>query len=495
MHSAISIPDAAIIVLYLTVVVGVGLWIGRRQRDVRGFLLADRELPWWLLLLSIVATETSSVTFLSVPGIAYGGDLTFLQVSIGYVVGRYVVVALLLPSYFRGQIFTAYEVLDRQFGAATKRVASLLFVVTRCAADGLRLYLTAIALRLVLFGAVREHIVQHPTFDHELFWSIVLAGGGTILYTCMGGIKAVVWTDFIQFFVYVAGALVSAVTIVIRLAESGHGWSNLPLDAAKLRVFDLSWDLANSYTLWSGILGGAFISLATHGADQLMVQRYLSARSPADAARALWASGWVVLIQFAGFLSIGLGLAAYYGGRHFATSDEVFATFIVEELPIGAIGLTLAAVFAAAMSTLSGSLNSLAGAAVNDFYLPLWAKDASPRHVLRVTRALTIAFGAIQIGVAMGGQFLSRTVVEEVMAIAGMTTGVVLGVFLLGIFTRRVQQSAAIVGIVLGLMTVVTVRFATALGWTWYSIVGAGATFLVAVGADSLLSLGKVKSP
>lgn len=495
MHLVISIPDATIIVLYLAGVVGLGLWIGRRQRDVSGYLLGDRELPWWLLLLSIVATETSSVTFLSVPGIAYGGDLTFLQVAIGYLVGRYAVVALLLPSYFRGRIFTAYEVLDRRFGVATKRVASLLFLATRCAADGLRLYLTAIAARLVLFGPVGEHVADQPTLDRELCWAILLAGGGTILYTCMGGIKAVVWTDFIQFFVYMAGALASAITIGTHLTESGFHWDDLVIDAAKLRVVDMSFDFTKSYTLWAGILGGAFISLATHGADQLMVQRYLSARSQADAARALRASGWVVLIQFAGFLAIGLGLAAFYRGRQFATSDEVFATFIVEELPIGAIGLTLSAVFAAAMSTLSGSLNSLAGAAVNDFYVPLWAKHASPRHVLRVTRALTVAFGVIQIGVAMGGQFLKRAVVEEVMAIAGMTTGVVLGVFFLGVFTRHVGQRGAMAGIVLGLATVVTLRFATPLGWTWYSIVGATATFLVAVGTDLLIQRKKGSLP
>jgi SSS family transporter len=492
MQLAISTVDASIVGVYLLGVVLFGGWVGRRQRDVNDYLLGDRALPWWLLLLSIVATETSSVTFLSVPGTAYRGDLTFLQLAIGFVVGRYAVVALLLPQYFQGRIFTAYQVLDRRFGVVTKRVASLLFLVTRSLADGLRLYLTAIMLRLVLFaGAPEEVVTIGATLDQPLVWAVLITGTGTILYTCLGGIKAVVWTDFIQFFIYIAGAVASGIIIIVQIAGSVSDWSEVAIDPAKLRVFDLSFDPSHAYTLWAGVLGGAFIALASHGADQLMVQRYLSARSQREAARALKWSGWVVLAQFAGFLALGLGLAAFYRGREFARADEVFATFIVEELPVGFVGLTLSAVLAAAMSTLSGSLNSLAGTAVNDFYVPLVARNAGPKHVLRVTRILTIVFGLIQIGVAIAGQYLQSTVVEAVLSIAALTTGTVLGIFLLGVLTRHVGQRAALVGIVLGLAAMLFIRLQTSIAWTWYSVVGALVTFSTAWVAQFLLERSK----
>ncbi|MEX2142271.1 MAG: sodium:solute symporter [Pirellulales bacterium] len=490
MQLAISNIDVAIIAAYLLAVVLFGAWVGRRQRGVNDYLLGDRQLPWWLLLISIVATETSSVTFLSVPGTAYRGDLTFLQLAIGFVVGRYAVVALLLPQYFEGRLLTAYQALDRRFGVATKRLASLLFLVTRSLADGLRLYLTAIVLRLVLFGSDPESPPSAElAFDQELAWAVVFTGTATILYTSLGGIKAVVWTDFIQFFIYLAGATASGIVIAVSigLGAPGSDWSDVAVDPAKLRVFDLSLSVTQPYTLWAGILGGAFIALASHGADQLMVQRYLSARSLPEAARALKWSGWVVLAQFSGFLLLGLGLAVFYQGREFARADEVFATFIVEELPIGVVGLTLAAVLAAAMSTLSGSLNSLAGAAMNDFYVPLVAPNASPQHQLRVTRSLTVVFGVIQIAVAIAGQYLQSTVVEAVLSIAALTTGTVLGIFLLGALTRRVGQRAALVGMAVGLAGMLYLRFATPIAWTWYSFVGAVVTWIAAWVAQALL--------
>jgi SSS family transporter len=488
MQLAISNIDVAIIAVYLLGVVLFGAWVGRRQRSVNDYLLGDRQLPWWLLLLSIVATETSSVSFLSVPATAYEGNLTFLQLAIGFVVGRYAVVALLLPQYFEGRLLTAYQALDRRFGVATKRLASLLFLVTRSLADGLRLFLTAIVLRLVLFGsspAAAEG--AQPTFDAELAWAVVITGTATIIYTCFGGIKAVVWTDFIQFFIYLSGAIASGIVIALYIAGSPSGWSEIALDPAKLRVFDLSFDFTQPYTLWAGILGGAFITLASHGADQLMVQRYLSARSMPEAARALKWSGWIVLLQFAGFLLLGLGLAVFYQEREFARADEVFATFIVEELPAGVVGLTLAAVLAAAMSTLSGSLNSLAGTAMNDFYVPLVAPDASPHHLLRVTRVLTVVFGAIQMTVAIAGQYLQGTVVQAVLSIAALTTGTVLGVFLLAALTRSVGQRAALVGMAVGLGGMLYLRFATPIAWTWYSLIGAALTWVTAWAAHSFL--------
>jgi SSS family transporter len=464
---ATSLLDLAVLAVYLVGVVAFGLWVGRHQKGAADYMLGDRDIPWWGLLFSIVATETSSVTFLSIPGFAWSRDFTFLQLPIGYMIGRLLVVAFLLPHYFAGEYFTAYEVLRKRFGGAVGQAASLLFVVTRSLADGLRLFLTAI-------------VVQEIS-GFSLPVSIALVGVTTVVYTFVGGMKAVVWTDVLQFVVYVLGAVVALGVLVARLPG---GWGELVAvgsAAGKFRWFDLRAALDSPYTLWAGTIGGMFLTFGSHGADQLMVQRYLCARSRGEAARALWMSGVVVFLQFAFFLLIGVGLFVFYQAfppaAPFDRPDRVFVRFIVDQLPRGVIGLVAGAVFAAAMSTLSSSLNSSATAVVTDFYRPVARPDASPRHLLSVTRGLTLFFGLVQMLVALGGPLLGQTVVEAVLTIAGFTTGITLGVFFLGIFTKRVGQQAALVGLVLGLATISAVAFGTRLAWPWYTLVGSLATF------------------
>lgn len=499
MDVAIRGIDAAVILAYLLGVVAFGVWVGRGQRNVADYLLGGRSLPWWAVLLSIVATETSSVTFLSIPGLAFspqGGSMVFLQLTFGYVLGRLLVVLLFLPHYFRGDLLTAYQVLDRRFGGATKQAASALFLVMRNLADGLRLYLTAIVLQHVL--------------GVELWLSVVVMGAATIVYTFLGGMKSVIWNDCVQFVIYVAGGLLALAVILAKLGAAGgtpagfsanlaHGWTQMAEFAhaqGKFRVFDLTFDLSKPYTLWAGVLGGIFVALATHGADQLMVQRYLSARSRKEASWALGLSGLVVAVQFALFLLIGVGLACFYHlfppQMPFERNDEVFATFIVDHLPPGVTGLVVAAVFAAAMSTLSGSLNSSAAAAVNDFYVPWRKGSSSPEHLLRVSRAWTIVFGLVQIGVGILGQLFASSVIESVMAIALFTTGGILGVFFLGVLTPHVTQRGALVGLVGGLavMTalVVIVPWLTGsalVAWPWYALAGSAITFAVGLGFHS----------
>lgn len=462
--------DLAIVCVYMAATVAFGLWIGRNQRDLSDYLLGGRNLPWWAVLGSIVATETSTVTFLSVPGLAFaqGGDLRFLQLAFGYVVGRIVVTVLLLPSYFQGQLYTAYEVLHRRFGGTTKSAASVLFLVTRNLADGLRLYLTAIVLEKVVG-------ISLPV-------CIVALGVATIVYTFLGGMKSVVWNDCIQLVVYLGGAVLAGVIILTRLPGGAEQIAAFAVEQGKLRLFDLSVDVTERYTLWSGLLGGAFLTLATHGTDQMMVQRYLCARSQRDARRALILSGFVVLLQFALFLLLGVALAAWYA-RHppstpFASNDEVFPTFIVQGLPVGLAGIILAAVFAAAMSTLSSSLNSSSAAAVNDLYRPLLSEEPGAGHLLWVSRLLTVAFGVVQIGIGIAGRNLAQSVVDSVLAIAGFTTGIILGVFFLGVLNRRVTQPAALIGLVGGTALMVAVLFGTPLAWPWFTIVGSLSTVL-----------------
>ncbi len=498
MNLAIGQIDAAIIVAYLVGVVLFGVWIGRGQRNVAGYLVGGRDLPWWGLLLSIVATETSTVTFLSIPGLAFnpkGGSLVFLQLMLGYVLGRFLVAGLFLPHYFRGELFTSYQVLDRRFGGATKQTASLLFIVTRTLADGLRLYLTAIVLQFVL--------------GLDLWICVVVMGATTIVYTFLGGMKSVVWNDCVQFGIYILGGLVAMGVILVYL---GGGWSGLgdlvgrlsggwarltefAQQHGKFRLLDFSFDPAKPYTFWSGLFGGLFVTLATHGTDQLMVQRYLSARSRKQASWALGLSGLVVSAQFALFLLIGVGLACFYHvfspETSFEKYDQVFPAFIVDHLPPGVVGVIVAAIFAAAMSTLSASLNSSAAAAVNDFYVPARKEKASERHLLWVSRLLTVLFGLAQIGVGIAGQLLYQSVVESVMAIGLFTTGVILGVFFLGVLTKRVPQRGALFGLVGGLaimtelvVIIPLITHKTTLAWPWYAIVGSLVTLTIGLAAS-----------
>jgi SSS family transporter len=457
-------------------VVALGSWVGRGARSVADFMLGGRDLPWWLILFSIIATETSTVTFLSIPGFAFSKDLTWLQIALGFLIGRFAVVFLLLPQYFKGSFYTAYEVLDRRFGGATKKTASLMFIVTRSLADGLRLFLSAIVL---------EEMTGIP-----IHWAVAAIGVTTIIYTFLGGMRAVLWTDLVQFTVYMAGAVVAFFLILDRLPS---GWDQLVTMGAaadKLRIFNLTLDWSEPYALGAGLVGGAFITLGSHGVDQMMVQRYLCARKLRDAQRALWVGGFMIVAQFALFLLIGVGLYCFYQlfppESAFERPDRVFARFILDQMPVGLLGLLLGAIFAAAMSTLSSSLNSCATAAANDLYLPLLGSEVSAAHKLRVTRALTVFFGLVQIAIGIAGQWLKSTVVSAVLGIAAFTTGIVLGVFFLGIFTERVGQRAALAGLVAGLTGMTYIFFATSLAWPWYALVGSLGTFAVGLTASYL---------
>lgn len=480
--AAIATADVAVVGIYLLITVAIGFWVGRGQKDLSDYLLGDRNLPWWAVLGSIVATETSTATVLSIPGWAYAqdGDFRGLQLAMGYVVGRILVAILLLPQYFRGELFTSYEVLNRRFGGATKTTASLLFLLTRTTGDGLRLFLAALVLSK--FAGIGL-----PT-------AIGVMGLVTIVYTVFGGMRSVVWNDCVQLVVYLAGGFVALGVILGNLPGGWDGLVAFGRETERWQIFDFSTTLEDAYTFWAGLIGGAFLTLGTHGTDQLTVQRLLSARNQREAGRALVLSGIVVLLQFALFLLIGVALAAYFQASPpempIASNDEAFATFIVEDMPVGLCGLMLAAVFAAAMSTLSSSLNSSAASASNDLIVPR-LKDRSPGRLLMLGRVLTVLFGIAQVGVALAAESViaavaakGGNVVETVLAIASFTTGIILGVFGLGVFTTRVSQAAALVGFLAGAAATVAVRIVGMrtdfdLAWPWYAFVGATATFAV----------------
>lgn len=463
--------DGAIVVVYLLAVLLFGLWVGRGQKTSADYFLGARSLPWWALLLSIVATETSTVTFLSLPGIAAAanGNLTFLQITFGYIVGRFLIIRLLMPLYFGGKAFTAYQVLESRFGVLSRRAASTLFLVTRNVSDALRLFLTALVLQIVL--------------DLDLTLSVIVIGAITIVYTLVGGAKSVIWNDCIQFAVYMLGAI-AAFTIIIQGTPGGFGTlTQFAQESGKLQLFDFDLSLVKpTMTFWSGLVGGAFLTMATHGTDQLMVQRYLSARNQQDASRALAFSGFIVFAQFAIFLLIGVALAGFFslgGGTDGDSGDRLFASFIVGYMPIGLAGLTLASVFAAAMSTLSSSLNSSATALIKDVYLPLKKEELSQERQLRAGRLATALFGVLQVAIAIVVGIIGTTesTVANVLKITGFASGPVLGIYLLAVLTPHVRQPAALTGFVLGVGCLSVIAMGTNLYWPYYAAVGSLMTF------------------
>ncbi|MCA9229318.1 MAG: sodium:solute symporter [Planctomycetales bacterium] len=476
LNPAIELIDFLIVIGYLGGVLAFGLWVGRGQRSTVDYFLGGRSLPWWALLLSIVATETSTVTFLSIPGYAFAqnGDLRFLQITLGYIVGRLLVVFILLPLYFSGSNFTSYQVLENRFGTTSRRATSLLFLVTRNLSDALRLFLSALALQQAIGIGITSCVVGLGVF--------------TIAYTVFGGVKSVVWNDCIQFLIYMVGAIAALGVIFSLLPEGFEQFWQFSQEQGKLRIFDFDPSLTKrSMTFWAGLIGGMFLTGATHGTDQLMVQRYLSAKSQRGAGWAVALSGLIVCAQFALFLLIGAALACFYDafppvvpfGE--ADGDRVFSHFIVNSLPQGLVGLTLAAVFAAAMSTLSSSLNSSATALVNDIYLPLAERELSPAEQLRVSRMATIGFGILQIAIAILSYHLGVTqgTVGKVLAIAGFALGPMLGLYFLAVFTPRVAQQSALVGFFVGLAVLSWIFIATNLHWAWYAAVGSISTFAV----------------
>ncbi|HKG22801.1 MAG TPA: sodium:solute symporter, partial [Blastocatellia bacterium] len=471
--------DIGIIAAYLAGITIFGWYSGRDQKDIRDYFLGDRDVPWWAITFSIVATETSSATFVSIPGIAFAGNMTFLQLVFGYMIGRLAIVLIFIPLYFRGDLLTAYQALDRRFGPRAKRSAAALFLITRSLSDGLRLLLTAIVL-----GELTGW--SYPV-------SIIITGAATIIYTYFGGMKAVIWTDVSQLFIYILGALVAGYILLDRIPGGWGEFVAAGQAAGKFQAFDFTLDPSKAYTFWAGLIGGAFLTTSTHGTDQLMVQRYLCAKSARQAKAALLASGAIILAQFVLFLMIGIGLYVFYArfpsGADFSRTDRVFPFFIINELPAGVVGLVIASIFAAAMSTLSSSLNSSASTSLADFYRPLLKPDASDEHYLKVSRRMTALWGVAQIAVGISGAGAGESIVNQVLGIAAFTNGPILGIFLLAALTRRVSEDGALIGLALGVIFMLGVQFALPrmtglqIAWPWFVLIGSTVTFACGLAA------------
>lgn len=480
--------DFIILIAYLVGTTLLGVWLGRAQKDAKDYFVAGQAIPWWAILFSVVATETSALTFISIPALAYVGNLSFLQIAVGYLLGRIVVAYTLLPRYYEGELVTAYTLLERRFGLATRRFASLVFMVTRTFGDSVRIFATAIPIALII-GPIMPPQYVMPA-------AILILGVFTVIYTYHGGMRAVVWTDVLQTGVYLVGGL--AALYLIGRGVTG-GWDAIFEQAdraGKLTLIDTGWDLSEPHTLWAGLIGGAFLSMASHGADQIIVQRLLASTNMRDARRALIGSGVVVILQFALFLVIGVGLWVFYRGQPFPTPDAIFPRFIIEVMPPGLTGLVIAAILAAAMSTVSGALNSLSAATTHDIYVPLTKRTLDGQELLRFGRRFTLMWAVILIGGAMLYRQQGTPVVVIALAIASFTYGGLLGAFFLALLWRRARQRDAITGMAVSITIMAFIVFAgrlvraypdvepilgpfAGIAWPWYVLIGTTITFTV----------------
>jgi solute:Na+ symporter, SSS family len=482
MPRRLGATDLALVVIYLIGITLFGLRFRSKDRSLKSYFLADRTIPGWAIALSIVAAETSTLTIISVPGLAFAGDWKFLQVVLGYLLGRIVICIIFLPRYFRGDLLTAYQVIGQRFGPRLHRLTALLFLFLRAAAEGVRVFAVSIVVGIAIGTS---NII-----------SIAIICALTLAYTLEGGLAAVIWTDVTQMFLYIGGTVVACIVLGHSIP---HGWVAVytaGAAAGKLKVFDFALNLTQTYTFWAGVLGGCFLTMASHGTDQLMVQRLLAAKNLRDSRIALLSSGIVVFVQFAMFLAIGTGLYFFYGASGASnpslSPDRVFPLFIVHQMPVGIAGLLVAAILAAAMSNLSAAVNSLSSTSVVDFYLH-WRPNSTEQQRSKLSRLMTFFWAVVLFILAL----MSRTgghVVEVGLSIASVAYGSLLGVFLLGTFSRRANELGAMAGMVCGLAIDLLLwrqphawSFSLAkifvtvpkVGWTWFVLIGSLVTFAV----------------
>jgi len=481
--------DVGIIFIYLIVVALIGSFSGGKQKSLNDYFLGGDGVPWWAVAFSIVAAETSSLTFISLPGLAYIGNLNFLQLTLGYLIARIIIALFFLPAYKEGKMVTAYAFLEQRFGHRLRRYSSVVFLFTRIAADGVRLFATAIPLALIFKTTI---FFQSWTNSEIYILSIILIAIVSLIYTYTGGVKGVIWADVLQMFIYIGGALIALYLLL------GHAPADVSL-GDKLQVFNfnfadsLSGFFRTPYTFLGALIGGTFLSMASHGTDQLIVQRLLSTKSLRDGQKAIIASGVLVMFQFILFMAVGMLLYKFFLGvaisdptAPFHKPDEIFPYYIIHYLPVGIKGLIVAGLFAAAMSTLAGSMSSLSSSAMFDLYRPIFGKNKSSQNELLVSRIFTIAAGIVLIFVAFLFITMSHSVVEIALGIASITYGGLLGVFLLGLFFRQVTEKGALVGFTAGIITMLLVSVPPIImgqppyvHWTWFVLIGSVITISV----------------
>lgn len=503
--------DWIVVVVYFVGVAVFGSLAGGRQKDTGDYFLGGRNIPWWANCGSVIATETSTLTVISTPGLAFGGSMVFLQLTFGYLIGRFAAAWFLLPKYFEGEVQTAYEFLGRRFGSQLRVTASLTFMVTRMLADGVRLFATAIPIKVILSAS---------GIQMDYLTIIVILGAVMTLYTLVGGLKSVVWVDFAQLGIYLVGAFAAVAVLLSRVPGD---WFSQAAAAGKTQIFNFApgvpiWRLpAEPYWFGAALVGGAMVSFASHGTDHLIVQRLLSCKNLKEARWTLIGSGIGVIVQFWLFLTIGILLWVYYKGASLAQlglarGDEVFPKFAMSDLPPGMAGLLLAAILAAALSS---SLNALASSLLFDILARAGVRKMDDAKAVRLSRWLTLVWGVLFVACAAAFKDSKGLVIELALSIASFTYGGLLGSFFLGLFVKRARQPEALVAFAVAILTMTVLILGVWLGpngwefhfapsaevkkalelkpidWPWFVVIGTVVTLIV----GGLGSLTHPKNP
>lgn len=470
------IIDYVIIAVYLIGVTVVGIIIGGRQKTAKDYFLGGKQMSWWSVGFSIVASETSTLTFISIPGLAYKSNMFFLQLVFGYFIGRLLVSVIFIPAYYKGDLETAYDFLGKRFGLSLRKFTSTVFITTRVLASGVRLFATAIPV----------HIITGWSYPV----SILVIGLFTLIYTYVGGLKAVVAMDVVQLFIYLGGAIISMYIILHGLPNGFDDVIAFASPENKFAIFNLDFGnnfldfIYSPYTLIGGLLGGTFLTMASHGTDQLLVQRLLGCRTKWDSQKALMLDASFIVLQFAFFLILGLCLYAFYGGVSLEqlglkSSDEIFPKFIIENLPTGISGIVIAGVLASAMGTLSSSISSLASSTYLDLFKASAKEKMDEKKQIFWSRIFTLVWGVVLIGGAMLFTSTKNPVVELGLKIASFTYGGLLGTFFLGLLFKKVNQLEAFIGFIAGILIMILVIFFTRIDFTWHTLIGCLTTIAV----------------
>jgi SSS family solute:Na+ symporter len=482
--------DWVIVVAYVLLVTGLGVWFGRRQKNIDDYFLGGHSIPWWAALMSLIATEISAATFLGAPEQGYTRDLTYLQFSVGTIAARFAIAFLFIGAYYRFRVYTVYGYLMARFGLGTNTTTASVFLLGRLFADGARLFIASLAI----------HVATGLNITHSI---LALACAATI-YTLFGGIKGVIWTEVIQATVLISGALILVASLLGHI-PLGLGEVVTEINqAGKFQIFDWNtsnwaW-LTNPYNAIPAIVGGFFLTMATHGTDQDMVQRLLTCKDSAEGKRSLWMSGFIGVGITCIFLFIGQLLFVYV--NHLAPGEKMaliaaqmkaeghnnqfLLHYIVNVLPTGVTGLVVAAVIAAALSSLGSGINATSSTVITDLYQRYIRKEASPSHYVNASRGATVLIGSIDAGIALAVAYFAQvhTGVDLLSIALGVMTffyGGLLGIFLLAIFSKtRGNTPFNIAGVVTSILVVSYVKYYTPLAWPWLIVIGTVITMAIA---------------
>jgi SSS family transporter len=502
MNAYFNFGDWFVILLYLGGIIGLGVWFGKDQRNTRDYFLGSRNIPWWGIGVSIVAAETSALTIIGVPAIAYGSNILFIQMIVGYVIARIILAVVMVPHYMKGEIYSPYQLLEQHLGRGPRRLAGGFFLFLETMAAGVRVYVACIPIRLLL----GEAVCSFGGLVDPILGAILLFVGLSLLYTYIGGVKAVIWTDAVQFGLFLAGG-VFALFYIPTLIDGGWGAVMAQAGAAgKLAWLNTSFTFSAPFNIWMGVIGGTVMVLSTHGAEQLIVQRVLACRDVADGRKALALSAVLIFPLFLIFLLVGVMLWAFYQGHPFQiplpearpgikSNDFIFPIFMMTEVPHILKGFLIVAILSAAMSSISSAITSLASVSTMDFVKQI-VKGRDEEYFLRFSKISTVFWAAVLVGTA----WLTREVtfvLNAAFSLRGLTAGALLGSLIIALFWKRLGARATMAGMTASLVVMNLIywpanvavtkdwwlrTFGAEVFWPWFTLIGTLVTLGVAWG-------------